>query len=83
MALAKPNFSRPDTLKLYGKSVLAKDHAATESIRWQMAEADPASSFAAARLLEFYQFGQSTCSEMTRNKRLNEFLGPEAKRAIL
>lgn len=72
--LAKPNFTNPKTLYLYGQSYLVKDYAETESLRWKMVQGDPQSIFPVLRLLEYYYYGPSTTPEIAANARLQSLI---------
>lgn len=68
--VAKPNFSRPQTLELYGRSFfLTSDLKQCEALRWQALDGDPGASFAVLRLLEFFNYAGLTIPEMQSNKR--------------
>lgn len=72
--IGKPNFSKPDVLKLYGQSFLAKDMKITDSLRWKAVEVDPNSVFAAVRLLEHYYYGDTTGPEIASDAKLQSYL---------
>ena len=76
----EPNFSSPKTLLLYGKSALAKDPQAAESLRWQVVKGDPSSRFVATRLISFYIYGPPRCNDIANDKRLAAFLEDTARR---
>ncbi len=67
--LAKPNFSRSDTLMLYGQSVFCGSNEQCLSLRWKAAQTDPASSFAVIRLLEYY-VQASSCHDIQTDQKL-------------
>jgi tetratricopeptide (TPR) repeat protein len=72
--LAKPDFARPETLTLYGRSVIAKDDKERKRLRWEALDADPTSSFAALRLLEYSYFNMESSKDVAGDERLAELL---------
>lgn len=73
-AVGKPNFTRADTLSLYGRSFLATDNKERKALRWQALNGDPDASFPMLRLLEFYHYSGFTSPEMQSDKRFMALL---------
>lgn len=72
--LQKPNFTKAETLKLYGQSFAAATAHQTEALRWKTVDTDPGASFPIIRLLEYYYFGPSSCADIKNNTRLTALL---------
>ena len=72
--LAKPNFSKPETLASYGRAYFAKSDAESEALRWRSYDSDPGASFPALRLMEYYHYSCHTIPELQSNKRLQALL---------
>ena len=68
--LQRPNFTKSETLKLYGQSYLTNSAQQTEALRWKAVDSDPGASFAVIRLLEYCNFGPSCCADLRNDKRL-------------
>ncbi|MEN6371171.1 MAG: tetratricopeptide repeat protein [Armatimonadota bacterium] len=67
--LLQPNFTKPQVIKLYGRSILST-FKECETLRWQAVNEDPQASFPVIRLLEYYYYGPSSCAELRNSKKL-------------
>lgn len=73
--LARPNFSNPQILSLYGRALFENTDEKCEGLRWQALDSDPHSSFAALRLLEYYHHVDLPIPRMQANKKLQMLIG--------
>ena len=72
--LGRPNFTKPEVLKLYGRSFFADSVAECESYRWKAVDLDPGASFPVIRLLEYYLYSPLTCPQIKAEPRLKALL---------
>jgi len=72
--LKHPNFTKANTLALYGRSFLAEDNEKQLAYRWEAVQDDPNSLFAVFRLLEYYYYGPKTGPEIRKDTRLPKLM---------